>query len=37
MTLDHWRGRPGFLGWLVMRWDVWQVKRFARRLRSPRV
>jgi hypothetical protein len=34
MTLDRWRGTNGVMGWLVMRWDVWQIRRFARRLRD---
>jgi hypothetical protein len=33
VTLDRWRGRGGIVGWLVMRWDVWQLRRFARRLK----
>ena len=32
MTLDHWRGTRGFIGWCVLRWDVWQLKRFARKV-----
>jgi hypothetical protein len=28
MTLDRWRGQLGVLGWLVRKWDVWQLKRF---------
>jgi len=31
MTLDRWRGQRGVLGWLVLKWDVWQLKRFARK------
>jgi hypothetical protein len=26
MTLDRWRGRRGLLGYLVRRWDVWQIR-----------
>jgi hypothetical protein len=32
MITDRFRGRPGVLGWLVFKWDVWQVRRFARRV-----
>ena len=34
MTLDRWRGTRGVLGWLTMRWDVWQLKRFTRKLQA---
>jgi hypothetical protein len=34
MTLDRWRGTRGIVGWLVFKWDVWQIRRFARRLRK---
>jgi hypothetical protein len=30
MMLDRWRGTHGVLGWLVKRWDVYQVRRFIR-------
>lgn len=33
MTLDRWRGTPGVIGWLVMKWDVWHVKRFVKKLK----
>lgn len=32
MFTDRFRGRRGFLGWLILKWDVWQVRRFARRI-----
>ena len=31
MTLNRWRGTGGVLGWLVLRWDVWQIRRQMRR------
>jgi hypothetical protein len=30
MNLDPWRGRGGLVGWLILRWDVWQIQRFVR-------
>lgn len=30
--LSFFRGRNGLLGYLVMRWDVWQLKRRYRKL-----
>lgn len=36
MILDHYRGRDGWLGWLVMRWDVYQLRRFGRALQRAR-
>src|SRR5262245_35738463 len=32
MTLDRWRGRGGYRGWLVSRWDIWQIRRAVRRI-----
>jgi hypothetical protein len=37
MTLDRWRGRRGWIGWLVMRWDVWQIKRWTRHVKRQAV
>jgi hypothetical protein len=34
MTLDRWRGQLGFAGWCVRKWDVWQLRRFERKLRQ---
>jgi hypothetical protein len=36
MTLDRWRGQLGFAGYLVRKWDVWQLRRFERKLRQHR-
>jgi hypothetical protein len=36
MNLDRWRGQLGFLGWCVRKWDVWQIKRIARKGRQER-
>lgn len=30
MTLDRWRGHHGILGWLVLRWDVFMLRRAMR-------
>jgi hypothetical protein len=30
MTLDRWRGQLGFVGYLVRKWDVWQLQRYER-------
>ena len=29
MTLDRWRGQPGVMGWLTLRWDVKMLKLYA--------
>jgi hypothetical protein len=34
MTLDRWRGQLGFVGYLVRKWDIWQLRRFERKLRQ---
>ncbi len=34
MTLDRWRGERGFMGWVTFKWDVYQLRRFAKRSTS---
>lgn len=34
---ERYRGRTGFFGWIVMRWDVWCIRReFVRMKRDAR-
>lgn len=32
MFTDRFRGRPGVLGWLVLKWDVWVLRFIVRHM-----